>query len=290
MRLEDINIRDPYMLLHEGTYYLYGTRSATCWGPAEGFDGYRSEDLKEWDGPYEIFRRPEGFWADRCFWAPECVYADGMFYFVTTFGSETQKKGIQILRSADPLGPFELWSDGVVTPKDWCCIDGTVVFREAKPYLMFSHSFEDIPDGDMCLMELTADLRAAASEPVTVFQAKDAPWAVPVPFAREEFGMDGDVYFTDGPTVCETGDGETILLWSSWGGHGYSVGRAVSESGNLAGPWKHDEQPLFENGGHGMLFRSKEGELYYMLHYPNDIGKEHPVLHRVSETVDESLD
>lgn len=29
---EKVNIRDPYILLHEGIYYLYGTRSATCWG------------------------------------------------------------------------------------------------------------------------------------------------------------------------------------------------------------------------------------------------------------------
>ena len=32
MKLADINIRDPFVLLHEGKYYLYGTRGATCWG------------------------------------------------------------------------------------------------------------------------------------------------------------------------------------------------------------------------------------------------------------------
>lgn len=44
MKTTDINIRDPYVLLHDGHYYLYGTRSATCWGPAEGFDCYTSDD------------------------------------------------------------------------------------------------------------------------------------------------------------------------------------------------------------------------------------------------------
>ena len=29
MKTEEVNIRDPYILLHEGVYYLYGTRSAT---------------------------------------------------------------------------------------------------------------------------------------------------------------------------------------------------------------------------------------------------------------------
>lgn len=42
MRREDIDIRDPYVLVHDGKYYLYGTRSATCWGEADGFDCYVS--------------------------------------------------------------------------------------------------------------------------------------------------------------------------------------------------------------------------------------------------------
>ena len=50
MNREKVNIRDPYILLHEGIYYLYGTRSATCWGEADGFDCYKSEDLENWEG------------------------------------------------------------------------------------------------------------------------------------------------------------------------------------------------------------------------------------------------
>ena len=40
MKREQINIRDPYVMKAEGRYYLYGTRSATTWGPADGFDCY----------------------------------------------------------------------------------------------------------------------------------------------------------------------------------------------------------------------------------------------------------
>lgn len=38
MKTAEINIRDPFVLLYGETYYLYGTRGATCWGPATGFD------------------------------------------------------------------------------------------------------------------------------------------------------------------------------------------------------------------------------------------------------------
>ena len=58
MKTNGINIRDPFVLAHGGKYYMYGTRSATCWGPADGFDCYVSADLEDWEGPVEIFRRP----------------------------------------------------------------------------------------------------------------------------------------------------------------------------------------------------------------------------------------
>lgn len=276
MKTEDINIRDPYILVHDGMYYMYGTRSATCWGLADGFDCYKSKDLKEWDGPVEIFHKPEIFFADRFYWAPECYYYQDSFYLVTTFGSEKQKKGIYILKSESPEGPFQLHSNRI-TPENWSCIDGTLYFENQIPYLIFSHSFEDTPDGDMCMLELGEDLKQAVSVPEVLFSAAEAEWARPVPFAKAEFGMDGDVYFTDGPCVMKLEDGNLYMTWSSWGECGYAVGAAVSESGKVCGPWKQQKKAVYpENGGHGMLFRNQEGEVKFTLHFPNDKYKERP--------------
>ena len=80
MKRTDINIRDPFVLVHEGAYYLYGTRGATCWGPADGFDVYVSRDLEDWDGPFVCFHNDGSFWADRNYWAPEVYYYQGAFY------------------------------------------------------------------------------------------------------------------------------------------------------------------------------------------------------------------
>ena len=55
MKRQDINIRDPYVLVHDGRYYLYGTRSDTCWGKADGFDCYVGESLDEYEGPIDVF-------------------------------------------------------------------------------------------------------------------------------------------------------------------------------------------------------------------------------------------
>ena len=49
IRTEEINVRDPFVLFHQGRYYLYGTRGPTCWGPASGFDVYTGRDLKTWE-------------------------------------------------------------------------------------------------------------------------------------------------------------------------------------------------------------------------------------------------
>jgi len=42
MTINQVNIRDPYILLYNDRYYMYGTRSETCWGVADGFDCFIS--------------------------------------------------------------------------------------------------------------------------------------------------------------------------------------------------------------------------------------------------------
>ena len=274
MKAAEFTIRDPYILRKDDIYYLYGTRSETAWGVAYGFDCYKSTDLENWDGPIEIFRRPDGFWADRNYWAPECIEYQGAYYLITTFGSETVKKGIYILKADSPEGPFLPYSNRL-TPENWTAIDGTVYMEKGHIYLIYSHSFEDSASGDMCYQELSGNLKTAVTEPRLLFCAEEAKWAKPVSFAKEEFGIDGIVYFTDGPFLFRT-NGRLYMTWSSWGTNGYAVGLAYSENGTIEGKWKQLEKPFFpENGGHGMAFQDKDGKLRYTLHYPNDKYKEH---------------
>lgn len=278
IRTEAVNIRDPYVLVHGGKYYLYGTRSETAWGMADGFDCYTSADLQVWEGPHEIFHNDGGFWADCCYWAPECYHYNDMFYLVATFRSQKRKLGIQLLRSRSPLGPFSPFTEGPVTPKDMACLDGTLFIEEGAPWLVFSQSFEQEPRGAMCVMPLSWELDVPAGPIKTIFYAKDAPWAVRFPHAKEEFGRDEEMYLSDGPTVYKTKDDGLLMLWSSFGKTGYSVGVSRSADGLLNGVWSHIAQPLFEeNGGHGMLFYTLNGQLTYGLHHPNEKGKEHPV-------------
>ena len=99
MKRNEINIRDPFVLLHDGVYYLYGTRGPTCWGPATGFDVYTGTDLENWSDPIPCFENDGTFWADRNYWAPEVHPWKGAFYMFASFKSDKRRRGTAILRA-----------------------------------------------------------------------------------------------------------------------------------------------------------------------------------------------
>lgn len=279
MQLNEINIRDPFVLVHGGAYYLYGTRGATCWGPADGFDVYVSRDLADWHGPIECFHNDGTFWADKNYWAPE-VYAqpDG-FYMFASFKSADRRRGTAILRADAPEGPFRPWSQGCVTPPDWECLDGTLhVARNGTPYMIFCHEWVQAGDGEICAMPLTADLRAASGDARVLFRASDAAWSKVI---RHSSGVEGCV--TDGPFLWRTADGQLLCLWAGISEEGYTQGLAISDNGEIDGHFRQ-LPPLFrDDGGHGMLFRALDGQLYLTLHSPNVHLQERPVFIPVDE-------
>ena len=91
MTFSDINIRDPFILLYEDKYYMYGTRGSEAWtDKSTGLDAYVSKDLENWEEIRDVFLPPENFWADRNFWAPEVHYYNGSFYMFVSFKNETK--------------------------------------------------------------------------------------------------------------------------------------------------------------------------------------------------------
>ena len=279
MKRTDINIRDPFVLVHEGAYYLYGTRGATCWGPADGFDVYVSRDLEDWDGPFVCFHNDGSFWADRNYWAPEVYFYQGAFYMFASFKNPDVHRGTAVLRAESPLGPFVPHSDGCVTPKDWECLDGTLYISKAgKPYMVFCHEWVQAGDGEVNAIPLTDDLRAPAGEPRLLFHASDAEWCQ---VKHHSSGVSGCV--TDGPFLWRTADGTLLCLWASFSEGGYTEGVAVSDNGEIDGKFTQVEPLFMDDGGHGMVFRALDGQLYLTLHSPNAHLEERPFFHPISE-------
>lgn len=283
--LADIQIRDPFVLpvKDKQTYFLYGSTDENIWsGPGTGFNCYRSVDLEFWEGPFPAFRPPEGFWGTTQFWAPEVHEYRGEFYLFATFKAEERFRGTQILKAERPEGPYLPWSDGPVTPKNWECLDGTLhIDDDGAPWMIFCHEWKQIHDGAIYARRLSPDLRAAEGPPVFLFNASEAPWAVPL--QREE-PREFPIYVTDGPFIHRTSDGSLLMLWSSMGRSGYAMGVARSTTGTVPGPWQQADEPIwYEDGGHGMIFRDFDDRLYLALHQPNDTPHERTVLQPIEE-------
>lgn len=269
MTFKDIHIRDPFVLTHEGRYYLYGTRGKTAWGVASGLDVYVSDDLKNWSEAHECFTVPENFWADKEIWAPEVHLYNGKFYMFASFRSEERNRKTQILRSDSPTGPFLPFTDDAITPAGWRCLDGTFyVDKNGEPYIVFCREWQQVVDGEIHAMKLTKDLTAAAGEPILLFKASEPVWADK---SRETF-------ITDGPFMYRTKCGRLLMIWSTFVNGEYVQAVAYSDNGEIDGNWYNEELLFDKDGGHGMIFDDFEGNKHLILHSPNENPYERPVL------------
>lgn len=274
-----MHIRDPFILPFNGKYYLYSQPGKYAWNGCDGFYCSVSTDLQGWTEPIKCFDPPVGFWATDNYWAPEVHYYNDKFYMIASFNAVGHMRASQILVADNPEGPFEVLSCPA-TPGHWKCLDGTLYIENKKPYMVFSHEWSQIKDGQICYMELTSDLKFPASEPRLMFSASQASWT-------DSIGNDN--YVTDGPFMHRTNDGKLIMIWSSNQKGHYSMGVAYSTTGSIHGEWKHCEKTLSNlDGGHGMIFKSFDGQLYITMHSPNNPhGTERPRLFVIEEITQE---
>ena len=292
-----IHMRDPFVFTHqkEGKYYLFGTTFADGCGDKEPlFEVYVGDDLQTWEGPYVAFEPPALFWGCRHFWAPEVFEIDDRFYmFASCKGSIGEHRGTVILRANHPAGPYLPHSDGPVTPREWECLDGTYYEdEEGQRWVVFCHEWTQEYNGKIKAIGLQHNLKSSYGEPIFILDAQSQPWIRPFGDSR----IEKDGYLTDGPFMHKAKNGDLLLLWSSYsvpkynnrGLGGYTVAIARSTSGEMEGPWTHDEELLMDrNAGHPSLFRSFDGQLYICIHSPDTPhGNERPLLLPVEELDD----
>ncbi len=283
LRLPEIPIHDPWILAHAETktYYLYTAARPQIVGTnRSGTVTYKSKDLQNWEGPYIVFMVPDGTWANptQGAWAPEVHrYNDRFYLFVTLHNSDrvidrppdawriTHMRGTIIAVADSPEGPFVmLKTNAPVPPADFMTLDGTLYIEDGEPWMVYAHEWVQIIDGTMEAIPLKPDLSDAAAQPIHLFKASDAPWinAQRKPTKRENH------YVTDGPALFRTKTGQLLMLWSSYDKDGYVQTVARSQSGKLAGPWEQLQPLVRGDSGHGMLFRTFEGQLMMVLHHP----------------------
>jgi GH43 family beta-xylosidase len=282
-------MRDVCILADESSRTYYAVSSG-----GRSVRAFTSKDLLTWTGPQTIFQTPAGFWGSiniRSIWAPELHAYKGRHYLFLTFDtdalfSEQWRKwrprvtrGSQVLVGDSPLGPFKPFQNHSTLPVDMMTLDGTLWVEGGVPYMVFCHEWVQIKDGTIDIIQLKDDLSATVGEPERLFDGSDGNWAVKNP----EYGS----YVTDGPYLHRSKSGKLMMVWSGFGTGGYTVALAISPTGKLRGPWNHQAEPVFaDGGGHAMIFTRFDGQLMLVLHQPNDAGRERARLFELEDTGD----
>ncbi|MBL1409403.1 glycoside hydrolase family 43 protein [Sphingobacterium faecale] len=283
--IKDLYVRDPFIVADPATknYYLYKA------GRVKGKDGtevngvvaYKSKDLRKWKGPYHVFAIPADNWVKGVVWAPEVHQYKGKYYLFATLNSEIEWKkkadnwpaytfrGTQIFYADSPLGPFLAFDEKMPhTPMDRMALDGTLWEENGIPYMIYCHEWVQIEDGAMELVQLAPDLSKTIGASQTLFNASVAPWSTGTHRVNGPSS-----YVTDGCFLYTTTTGKLLMMWSSFKDGSYAIGLAESTTGKVSGPWIQQKDLLFsENGGHGMLFKTFEGQLMLTFHGPNSPG------------------
>ena len=283
--IDDLIVHDPCILPDPvtKTYYIYRSFSPSRYGeegqPA-GIQVFTSRDLVEWEGPFTVFTIPEGFWADRDAnpWAPEGHYYQGKYYIFTTFNAWKEKlderpgrpfiskRASQVLVADSPMGPFKPFANKPHTPDGEMTLDASLfVDDEGQPWMLYCHEWVQLGDGLIKAIRLKDDLSETIGEPITLLNAGDFEWT------KKTVNYRGTPYpgaVTDGCYIYRTWNGSLVLLWSSWSKERQYVQTiATSPSGKLEGPWIHPAEPLlWDDRGHGMIFRAFDGRLFLSLH------------------------
>lgn len=278
MKKSDINIRDPFVLVEDDTYYMYGTRAKNFGQGVAGFDVYTSKDLEEWSDPIEVFDSVKNGLNRDVNWAPEVHKYNDSYYMLATFTQENGLRGTFCLKADNPLGPFVPYSDGALTPHEWECLDGTLYIEDGQPYLVFCHEHTQIYDGGMCYIKLADDLKASIGEPTTMFHASDPVWV--------EEKIEFEHYVTDGPFMVRTKDNTLLMIWSTSINDQYAECVVRFNDGTITGSFEH-LTPLIDNdGGHGMIFKSFEDKLLLIYHTPNQTDYERPAFFEIFDCGD----
>lgn len=230
--------RDPSVIVHEGTFYLFST------GP--GLPIRCSEDLRTWSGCGLVFFGLPS-WARElvpgatAIWAPDIAHFNDryhLYYSISTFGSNVSAIGLVTNTTLDRDHPDHAWVDqGVVIRstgrEDWNAIDANVVQTpEGEVWMVFGSFWSGLK---MFQLDPSTGL-ALEAEPtlLSVASRHEPPRAVEAPFIVHRH--DAYYLFVSFDQCCLGVDST----------YNIRVGRAE----HVTGPYvDRDGIPMMEGGG-----------------------------------------
>ena len=275
VHVHDLCVPDPFILADPVSqkYYLYanvfhcGLTPRERKGTGNTFYAMESEDLIHWSNPLLVFEQND-FWAGDDYTGPEVYYRDGAYYLIAAFSAPGRLRRIQALKADSPLGPFAPIGEPL-SPPAWQVMDGTLYDDpRGKTWLVFAHDWVQVYDGQIAAIEVSRDLTHAVGRPVILFRGSDAPWGDDFMYTANHGGG-----AASGPCVWRMADGGLIILWSDETPYGDAIGIAKSESGEIWGPWKQYDKPVWAlDGKHASLFKRLKDGMLMMPFYSQNKG------------------
>lgn len=252
---------DPFILLHDGTYYAYGTHAAN------GIEVYTSDDLKKWKvpggGSSFLALDKKDVWGDRWFWAPEVYCINGKFYMYYSADEH-----ICVAVSDSPLGPFKQQIKKPMIENEKCIDNSLFLDEDGKAYLFFDRFNDGL---NIWMAELEEDLMTLKPETMRPCIHVSQPWEEIWPRVNE------------GPFVIKR-NGVYYMTYSanSYESPFYGIGYATTPHLHT-GEWvKNAHNPIFQKPGnlvgvgHSAFFTDKKGKLRIVFHAHKDSTQIHP--------------
>lgn len=251
-----VPLGDPFILLHNGTYYAYGTNAE------DGIEVYTSDDLNKWKKENKLALHKNDTWANRWFWAPEVYYVNDKFYMY--FSADEH---IAVAVSDSPLGPFKQENKKPMLLGEKAIDNSLFMDDDGKAYLFFDRFNDGL---NIWVAELTDDLLSIKEETTHPCIHVSQSWEEIWPRVNE------------GPFVIKR-NGLYYMTYSanSYESPFYGIGCATTD--NIMGEWtKYEENPLLQKPGdlvgvgHSATFTDKEGNLRIVFHAHRDKNTIHP--------------
>lgn len=259
---------DPFIMLHEDTYYAYGTNADN------GIEVYTSADLETWKYAGMALSKKD-VWADRWFWAPEVYEVNGTFYMYYSADEH-----ICVATSDSPTGPFKQSKKEPMIVGEKCIDNSLFIDDDGKPYLFFDRFNDGL---NIWVAELESDLMTIKTETMHPCIHVSQPWEEVWPRVNE------------GAYVVKH-DGLYYMTYSanSYESPFYGIGCATAT--NLMGPWtKYEDNPLLQKPGelvgvgHSAMFKDKDGKLRIVFHAHKDKNNIHPRFMYISDVIFEEV-
>lgn len=250
---------DPFVLLHEGKYYMYCTIEKDTHETITSNDGffvYESSDLKTWTNKGLCLDKKDVM-GDKWFWAPEITYYKGKFYMVY---SAEEHMGVAV--SDSPLGPFKQENKRWLSEKPG--IDGHIFIDDDGKVYFYCVRFDN--GNKIVVTTMSEDLMSIDEENEKLIIEATEPWETI------------DCLVTEGPFVLKHND---IYYLTYSANHtrcqDYAVGYATAT--NPLGPFtKYKNNPILKKNnelvgvGHHSFTTSKDKKTLicsYHCHYNN---------------------